>query len=105
MLFTQSRQQSRPLWQIAVALGCTLLLLFCATIQVAHVHTPEDVSHAGCAFCAAAHVIIAPAAPLTVNVAVPQRTTRLADGQITFAHQYVDFSLYTRPPPAEIAIS
>src|SRR5271156_6916817 len=105
MLFTQSKAPSRRLWRIAVALGCALLLLFCATIQVAHVHTPADVSHPGCAVCASAHVVIAPAAPLTFSVATPQRTTPLVDRQIKFAHRYVDFSLYTRPPPVGIAFS
>src|SRR5271165_5350229 len=99
MLFTQSKDHSGPAWRIAVALGCALLLLFCATIQVAHVHTPADVSHTGCALCATAHVVIAPAAPLTVSVVVQQRATPLVNRQIKFAHRYVDFSLYTRPPP------
>jgi hypothetical protein len=105
MLFSQSKADSRRPWRIAIALGCTLLLIFCATVQVAHVHTPADVSHPGCALCASAHVVIAPAAPLTVSVAVPQRTTVLVDRQIKFAHRYVDFSLYTRPPPVAVAFS
>jgi hypothetical protein len=105
MLFSQSKAHSGRSWRIAVALGCTLLLLFCATIQVAHVHTPADVSHSGCALCASAHVVIAPAAPLTVSIAVPQRAIPLVDRQIKFAHRYVDFSLYTRPPPVAIAFS
>src|ERR1700722_14464843 len=105
MLFKQSRDHSAPPWRIAVSLGCTLLLLFCATIQVAHVHTPADVSHTGCALCASAHVVMAPVAPLTVSVAVPQRETPLIDRQIKFAHRNVDFSLYTRPPPVAIAFS
>jgi hypothetical protein len=105
MLFTQPKDHSRLPWRIAVALGCTLLLLLCTTIQVAHVHTPADVSHSGCALCASAHVVIAPAAPLTISVDVPQRATPLIDRQIKFAHRYVDFSLYTRPPPVAIAFS
>jgi hypothetical protein len=48
---------------------------------------------------------MAPAAPLTVSVAVPQSATPLVDRQIKFAHRYVDFSLYTRPPPVAIAFS
>jgi peroxiredoxin len=105
MLFSQSKDDSQRPWRIAVALGCTLLLLFCATIQVAHVHTPADVSHSGCALCASAHVVIAAAAPLTVSVALPQRATLLVDRQIKIAHRYVDFSLYTRPPPVAVAFS
>src|ERR1700743_1153753 len=105
MLFMQSRDRSRRPWRIAVALGCTLLLLFCSTIQVAHVHTSADVSHTGCALCANAHVVMAPSAPLTVSVAVPRRATPLVARQIKFAHRYVDFSLYTRPPPVAIAFS
>jgi hypothetical protein len=36
---------------------------------------------------------------------VPQRATLLVDRQIKIAHRYVDFSLYTRPPPVAIAFS
>src|ERR1700689_4320485 len=75
----QARDHARHPWRFVLALGCALLLVFGATVQVAHVHTPADVSHSGCALCATAHVVISPAAPLTVSVAVPQRTTPLVD--------------------------
>ena len=58
----------RP-WRLALVLGCALLLIFGATLQVAHFHTPADVSHSGCALCATAHVVISPAAPLAVLLA------------------------------------
>ena len=35
----QSEEHARHPWRIALALCCALLLIFGATIQVAHVHT------------------------------------------------------------------
>src|SRR5580700_12079400 len=102
MLFTQSKDHSGRPWRIAVALGCALLLLFCATIQVAHVHTPADVSHSGCALCASAHVVISPAAPVAAPLVARQAAAPVLDLQSAFAHRLLDFSLYTRPPPVAI---
>src|ERR1700684_2565802 len=101
----QGRDHVRRPWKIALALCCALLLIFGATVQVAHVHTAADVSHAGCALCATAHVVISPAAPVTVPLPVRQMAAPVVDLQSAFSHRFLDFSLYTRPPPVDIAFS
>jgi hypothetical protein len=101
----QGKEHARHPWRIALALCCALLLIFGATIQVAHVHTAAEVSHAGCALCATAHVVISPAAPVAAPLAVRQRVTQVVDLQTALPHRFLDFSLYTRPPPADIAFS
>src|ERR1700684_3215600 len=95
----QAKEHARHPWLIALALCCALLLLFGATIQVAHMHTSAEVSHAGCALCATAHVVISPAAPVAAPLAARQTATPVVDLQPAFARGFLDFSLYTRPPP------
>src|SRR5277367_975274 len=105
MRYKQAKEHVRHPWKVALALCCALLLLFGATVQIAHVHTSADVSHAGCALCATAHVVISPAAPLTVPLPAGQMAAPVVDVQPTFARRLLDFSLYTRPPPVDIAFS
>jgi hypothetical protein len=88
-----------------LALGCALLLIFGSTVQVVHVHSPEDVSHSGCSLCATAHVIVSPVAPVAVSLPVRAQTVAVFDTEPSFAHDLLDFSRYTRPPPIAIAFS
>ena len=104
MHYKQAKDHVRH-WKLALALCCALLLIFGATVQVAHVHTATDVSHAGCALCATAHVAIASTAPIAVPVAARQMAAPVADLQPAFARRSLNFSLYTRPPPVDIAFS
>src|ERR1700678_2736662 len=99
----QATEHARRPWRIAVVLCCALLLIFSTTIQLAHIHTPAGVSHAGCALCATAHVVISPTAPATAPFAATPTATQVVDLQPTFAHRSLDFSLYTRPPPVDLA--
>ena len=105
MHYKQAKEHVRHPWKVVLALCCALLLVFGATVQVAHVHTAADVSHAGCALCVTAHVVISPAAPVTVPLPARQMAAPVVDLQPTFARRFLDFSLYTRPPPVAIAFS
>jgi hypothetical protein len=49
--------------------------------------------------------VISPAAPVAAPLAVRQRVTQVVDLQTALPHRFLDFSLYTRPPPADIAFS
>jgi len=101
----QAKEHARHPWRIALVLCCALLLVFGATLQLAHFHTPADVSHSGCAVCATVHVVISPTAPVTAPLVARQTTTPVADQPTGFSHRFLDFSLYTRPPPVELAFS
>jgi hypothetical protein len=95
----------RHRWALVLALACALLLLFGSTVQVVHVHSPEDVSHSGCSLCATAHVTVSPAVPVAVSLPVRTSTVAVFDTEPSFVHNLLDFSLYTRPPPVAIAFS
>jgi hypothetical protein len=104
MHYKQARDHVRHPWKLALALCCTLLLIFGATVQVAHVHTAAEMSHAGCALCATAHVVVSPEAPMAAPLPVREMAP-VDDLQPEFARRFLDFSLYTRPPPVDIAFS
>jgi hypothetical protein len=101
----QYKERERHPWRLAIALCCAFLLVFAATIQIAHVHSAEGVSNTGCALCATAHAVISPATPATIPLAARQTTAPVVDLQTALAHRFSDFSLYTRPPPIAIAFS
>ncbi|HTZ59716.1 MAG TPA: hypothetical protein VMB49_16525 [Acidobacteriaceae bacterium] len=101
----QAKERPRHPWRVALGIFCALLLIFGATIQVAHIHTPAEVSHAGCALCATAHVVISPAAPITAPLTARSTAAPVDEVQPNFALCALDFSLFTRPPPVVIAFS
>ena len=99
----QAKEHTGHPWRMALALCCALLLIFGATIQVAHVHTPAEISHSGCALCATAHAVISPAEPVTAPLPARAAETKVVQVQPRFTRLLPDFSLYTRPPPVAIA--
>jgi hypothetical protein len=101
----QAKDHVRHPWKLALALGCALLLIFGATVQIAHVHNAAGVSHSCCTLCATAYVFISPEAPVAVSLAARQTATPVPALQLAFARRFLDFSLYTRPPPVGIALS
>jgi len=105
MPYKPAKEHVRRPWKVALALCCALLLVFGATVQIAHIHTAAGASHAGCALCVTAHVVISPAAPVTVPLPARQMAAPVVDLQPTFARRFLDFSLYTRPPPVALAFS
>ena len=99
------KDHCRHRWALVLALCCALLLVFGSTVQVVHVHSPEDVSHSGCSLCATAHVSVSPAAPVAIAIPVTKHTVTVSDTESSFAQSHLDFSLFTRPPPVAIAFS
>jgi hypothetical protein len=105
MLAKPAKDEMRRPWRVAVALFCALLLIFGATVQVSHVHSGTDVSHAGCALCATAHVVVSPATPVAAPLVAKQAATPVLDLQPCRAHNFLPFSLYHRPPPVAVAFA
>ena len=68
--------------RIALVLCCVLLLVFGATVQIAHVHTGQ--AHPGCALCATAHVAVSLAAPIVTSFAATHTATAVFELQPVF---------------------
>jgi hypothetical protein len=94
--------KTRPRSVRGILLGiiCALLVVYSATVQVAHTHEAIGASHGDCALCLMVHAGIAPHAPTPAPV-----LTELAD-PIEIAVELAPCasfvcSFYSRPPPAE----
>ena len=82
---------------------CIVLVFLFGTIQVAHVHPNDNLSHTDCALCLTAH--------LAVQVALPAVTLHVSpvvsfvEALLAPAHsrELSTFALFTRPPPADVA--
>jgi hypothetical protein len=74
------------------------LVLIGSTLQVVHSH-PDNLSHADCALCATAHVVVHVVAiqtlpEVTLSMGIVQRFVSLPAAQAPTI-----FALFTRPPP------
>src|ERR1700744_1642927 len=102
MRVRQTENLVRCPWRFALILGCALLLIFGSTLQITHIHSGAELSHAGCALCATAHAVISPSNPLAVLFTARRTAPPALDQQTAFAQQLLSFSLYKRPPPVAI---
>ena len=90
-----------------VALGffCCAFIVFAATVQVGHIHPYGQTVQSDCALCHTAHVVVEPPVPqslphtirIIAAVAMPLEPVR--------ARRFSLFSLFTRPPPVDIAFA
>jgi hypothetical protein len=93
-----------PLW-VALGFFCCALLVFTGIVQVGHAHADGQAVQSDCALCHAAHVVVQPPIPQSLP-----RMVRIV-ARISTALQPVRpklfsvFSLFTRPPPVDIAFA
>jgi hypothetical protein len=93
-------------WRLLLALLCISLVIACGTIQVVHVHSQGDISHADCPLCATAHVgvqVVEPP-PAVLHVA-PVVSVVEALVLPTPTQDFFTFALFTRPPPVDSVLA
>jgi len=94
----------RSLW-IAVGFFCCALLAFTGIVQVGHTHADGQAVQSDCALCQVAHLVVQPSVPQllphTVQVIAAISTTV----QPARPRRFSIFSLFTRPPPVDIAFA
>ncbi|MGA7241937.1 MAG: hypothetical protein WBX19_02090 [Terracidiphilus sp.] len=98
----QTPSRSRNPRSLLLGIICALLVVYTATVQVAHHHDAMGASHADCALCLVAHTGIVLHAP----VVVPAPTEHADDIEVPAKPAPLKsfvFSFYSRPPPAEPA--
>lgn len=86
-------------WRILLAVCCIALVIFGGVLEVAHSHSPNDMNHAGCAFCATAHLATRASAPITAPARTRQVTAIVAEIAFVTVRRFSYFSLCIRPPP------
>ena len=92
------------LW-VATGLLCCALIALAGIVQVAHTHADGQAVQSDCALCQTAHLVVQTpvlhALPIAVWIvcalsAIPSPTRR---------KRFSIFSLFTRPPPADLAFA
>lgn len=95
------RFQNAPIRFLLVGV-IAVLLLYCATIQVTHIHV-DGVSHQDCALCQGVHNVVGPA----IVHCVQQVTAPVARVAVPVDRQsrtYIfSYSHWNRPPPDQAA--
>jgi hypothetical protein len=105
MLSCRSNQRThRSLWAALGFLCCALIV--CATVvQVGHIHADGQSVRSDCALCHTAHVVVQP--PIVQSL--PHRAwiveATAAPPQPIRAKHFSVFSLFTRPPPVDLAFA
>lgn len=103
---SSSRPKVQSSWRLLLALLCISLVVACGTIQVVHVHTQGDITHADCALCVTAHVTVQVAATtVTLHHTAPVVST--VDALVVAAPVLTvsTFALFTRPPPVDSVLA
>src|SRR5580698_5147558 len=94
----------RSLW-IALGFFCCALVALTGIVQAGHSHADGQAVQSDCALCHTAHLVVQPAIPQTLPrrvwlveaVTAPLQPIRLRHVSV--------FSLFTRPPPVDIAFA
>ncbi len=87
----------------ALAVFCCALVAFSGIVQIAHTHPTGQWAQSDCALCHTAHIVVQPAVPqpLAQTVMVVARVSTAP--QPVRAQFFFVFSLFTRPPPVDLA--
>src|ERR1700677_4257758 len=94
----------RSLW-IAVSFFCCALLAFTGIVQAGHTHPDGQTVQSDCALCHTAHLVVQPAIPQSLPPSVLIVAAILAALQPVRSRHFSIFSLFTRPPPVDIAFA
>ena len=101
MLGRYPTSQMRSPWRIILGVLCITLLMLSGVVSAAHSHPDGEVSHPDCGLCVTAHMAIQVAVTVT-QVCVAQVFTRVEASSPIASHQFTpQFSLFSRPPPAD----
>src|ERR1700684_4381315 len=97
-------KSAHPLW-VAVGFLCCALLVLSGIVQAGHIHRDGQAVQSDCTICHAAHVVVQASIPQSLPR--PVRIVEMispALGAIP-PKPLPAFSLYTRPPPEDIAFA
>ena len=100
MFRSQTKFGARSFRGLLLGVVCALLVVYSATVQVAHTHQAIGASHSECALCLMVHAGIVPHAPAIVPVPIERVDAVEIPANLAPRTSFV-FSFYSRPPPAE----
>ena len=94
----------RSLW-IAVGFFCCALLACTGIVQVGHSHADGQAVQSDCALCQVAHLVVQPSVPQPLPHTVRIFAAVSTALQPARPRRFSVFSLFTRPPPVDIAFA
>jgi hypothetical protein len=92
------------LWAVLGFLCCALIV-FSGVVQVGHTHADGRAVQSDCALCHTAHVVVRPPIPQPLPHTVRVVARISAALQPIRPRPFSAFSLFTRPPPVDIAFA
>jgi hypothetical protein len=92
------------LWAVLGFLCCALIV-FSGVVQVGHTHADGQAVQSDCALCHTAHVVVQPPIPQPLPRKVQVVARISATLQPIRPRLFSLFSLFTRPPPVDIAFA
>ncbi|MGA7633681.1 MAG: hypothetical protein WCB11_23210, partial [Terriglobales bacterium] len=92
------------LW-VALGFFCCALIAFTAAVQVGHTHLDSQGAQSDCALCHTAHIVVQPPIPQTLPQTVRTVAAISTAPQPIRVHVFCVFSLFTRPPPVDVAFA
>jgi hypothetical protein len=105
MLSCALNQRARHTLWVALAFLCCALIACAAVVQVGHTHPDGQTVQSDCALCHTAHLVVQPAIPQSLPPNVLIVAAILAALQPVCSRHFSIFSLFTRPPPVDIAFA
>jgi len=100
MLSKYTDPRMRSPWKLLLGMLCIALILVCGTLSVTHAHA-DGRTHADCSLCITAHTVVQ-ASATPAQVFAPHAFTEIEVVCLSFQPQVSsDFSLFSRPPPAD----
>ncbi len=105
MLSARPNQRARHALWVALGFLCCALIVCASILQVGHIHPDGQAVQSDCALCHTAHLVIQPSIPQSVPPIV--RVVAAISTQLQPVHprHYSVFSLFTRPPPVDVAFA
>ncbi len=105
MLSARPNQRARRTLWVLLGFLCCALIVCASTVQVAHIHPGGQAVQSDCALCHTAHVVIQPSIPQPVAPTVRVVAAITAELQPVHPRHHSVFSLFTRPPPVDVAFA
>jgi hypothetical protein len=99
-----NRGARRSLW-VALGFLCCALVVCAAIVQVGHTHPDGQAVQSDCALCHTAHIVVQPSIPQSVAPTVRIVAAIATALQPVRPRHFSVFSLFTRPPPVDIAFA
>jgi hypothetical protein len=105
MLGRSLNQKAPHLLRAALGFFCCALLVFAGIVQVGHTHADGQTVQSDCALCHTAHVVVQPPIPQSLPHTV-WIVARISTALLPIRPKLFSvFSLFTRPPPVDIAFA